>query len=69
MSAVPALTIYVDSVSDFTSAAREYNYIQYYGDGSYSFEDLLSLAGVSSPFAESTYEALSSYFTVISEGA
>ena len=69
MSAVPALTIYVDSVSDFTSAAREYNYIQYYGDGSYSFEDLLSLAGVSSPFAESTYEALSAYFTVISEGA
>ena len=65
MSAIPAFTIYVDSTSDFISAATEYNYIQRYGDGSYGFEELLDNAGVSSPFDARTYSELASYLDTL----
>ena len=65
MSAVPAFAVYVDSLSDFTAAANEYNYIQKYGDGTYTFEKLLENAGVGSPFEEDTYEEIAGYLDTL----
>ena len=51
--------------SDFTAAANEYNYIQKYGDGTYTFEKLLENAGVGSPFEEDTYEEIAEYLDTL----
>ena len=67
MSAVPAFSVYVDSTSDFVAAAREYNFIQYYGNGEsgYTLETLLAEAGTGSPFEESTYEEIGAYLETV----
>ena len=62
MSALPALTIYEDSIETTRAAAiTEYNAIQTYGNGSYSFEEVLSKAGVASPFDKPTIKNLASF--------
>lgn len=64
VSALPAITIYVESTTDFVGAAQKYNYIQWYSKTSYgySFIDLLDHASVGSPFEWDTYNELSVYF-------
>lgn len=54
VSAIPSLTIYIDSLTDYASALEEYHYIQCYGNGTYDFGKLLNNAGVDDPFKEST---------------
>lgn len=61
VSALPALTIYEDSKTDRTAAIAEYNYIQQYGNGVYTFGELLNNAGVASPFTESTLRSLADF--------
>lgn len=60
VSAIPALTIYIDSVSDYSAALGEYHYIQRYGDGTYDFSRLLEKAGVDNPFSASTIQNIAS---------
>lgn len=60
VSAIPALTIYIDSVSDYSAALGEYHYIQRYGDGTYDFSRLLEKAGVDDPFSASTIQNIAS---------
>lgn len=62
VSALPALTIYEDSKTDRAAAIAEYNYIQQYGNGVYTFGELLNNAGVASPFTESTLRSLADFF-------
>ena len=61
VSALPALTIYEDSKTDRAAAIAEYNYIQQYGNGTYTFGELLNNAGVASPFTESTLRSLADF--------
>lgn len=61
VSALPALTIYEDSKTDRAAAIAEYNYIQQYGNGVYTFGELLNNAGVASPFTESTLRSLADF--------
>ena len=61
MSAVPALTIYIDSTSDFTAAAAEYNYIQRYASEYDDFRTLYADAGISDPFTAATYIEIDDY--------
>ena len=61
MSAVPALTIYIDSTSDFTAAAAEYNYIQRYASEYDDFRTLYADAGISDPFTAATYIEIDEY--------
>ena len=65
VSALPALTIYEDSKTDRAAAIAEYNYIQQYGNGVYTFGELLNNAGVASPFTESTLRSLADF--IVSE--
>ncbi len=61
VSALPALTIYEDSKTERAAAIAEYNYIQQYGNGTYTFGELLNNAGVASPFTESTLRSLADF--------
>lgn len=61
VSALPALTIYEDSKTERAAAIAEYNYIQQYGNGVYTFGELLNNAGVASPFTESTLRSLADF--------
>lgn len=62
MSALPALTIYEDSMETTrASAITEYNAIQTYGNGNYTFEEVLSKAGVASPFDKRTIKDLADF--------
>ncbi len=61
VSQLPALIIYEDSVSDRNAAITEYNYIQNYGDGTYTFNELLDRAGVASPFKTETISSLAAF--------
>ena len=61
VSQLPALIIYEDSISDRGAAIAEYNYIQNYGDGTYTFNTLLEKAGVKSPFEKETISSLATF--------
>ncbi|MBR6789051.1 MAG: hypothetical protein IKM44_04515 [Clostridia bacterium] len=61
MSAIPALTIYEDSATDRAVAIREYNVVVAYGDGAYTFEEVLQIAGIASPFNDSTIRTLAQF--------
>ncbi len=61
VSQLPALIIYEDSISDRSAAIAEYNYIQNYGDGTYTFNTLLEKAGVKSPFEKETISSLATF--------
>lgn len=58
ISAIPSLTVYIDSLSDYEEALGEYHYIQRYGNGSYDFDKLLYNAGVDDPFNQNTIETI-----------
>lgn len=62
MSALPSLTIYEDGIEVSREVAiQEYNAIQAYGDGSISFEDVLTTAKVASPFFRTTVRDLATF--------
>ncbi len=58
VSAIPSLTIFIDSLSDYAAALGEYHYIQRYGDGTYDFDRLLEKAGVDDPFESGTVQKI-----------
>ena len=61
MSALPALIVYEDSMVNRAEAIESYNYVLTYGDGTYGFEELLTNAGLASPFSSSTISSLADF--------
>lgn len=67
VSAIPAITIYVESTTDFVGAAQKYNYIQWYSRSEYdnTFTALLRKAGLDSPFKLDAYAEISNYLNTL----
>lgn len=61
ISALPALTIYETSGTDRTAAITQYNAVQAFGNGTVTFDEVLTKARVASPFQRNTIKNLADF--------